>query len=66
MLMPAPYESEITHFLRDLKKKHPEIDTQQRQGRARLWDRTLDWDEQARYADSNVPQQPYVYQTRNP
>ncbi len=61
--MSKPYESEITQFLRDLKAKRPDIEAKQREGRATLWDRELDRDEQARYRASRVPQQPYVYQT---
>ena len=61
--MPTPYESDTTRFLRDLKAKRPEIEAKQREGRAQLWDRELDRDEQARYRASRVPQQPYVYQT---
>ncbi len=61
--MPTPYESDTTRFLRDLKAKRPEIEAKQREGRAQLWDRTLDLDEQARYQASRVAQRPYVYQT---
>lgn len=57
------YQSDITQFLQDLKAKKPEIEAQQREGRAQLWDRTLDLDEQARYRASRVAQQGYVYQT---
>lgn len=63
--MPTPYESDTTQFLRELKTKRPEIAAKQREGRATLWDRELDLDEQARYRASRVPQQPYVYQTRS-
>lgn len=57
------YQSDITQFLQDLKAKKPEIEVQQREGRAKLWDRSLDLEEQARYRASRVAQQGYVYQT---
>lgn len=57
------YQSDITLFLQDLKAKKPEVEAQQREGRAKLWDRTLDLEEQARYRSSRVAQQGYVYQT---
>ena len=61
--MPRPYVSDVTLFLRDLKAKKPEIEARQREGRALLWDRTLDLDEERRYDAAKVPQQGYVYQT---
>ncbi len=63
--MPTPYESDTTQFLRELKAKRPEIEAKQREGRALLWDRQLDLDEQARLRASRVRQQPYVYQTQS-
>ena len=60
--MAKPYESDVTRFLRELKAKKPEIEARQREGRALLWDRDLDPDEQARYRAAKVPQQAYVYQ----
>lgn len=61
--MPAHYESDFTHFLRDLKAKRPELEVQQREGRAQLWDKTLSQDEWAQFREARVPQKPYVYQT---
>lgn len=58
------YESDTTRFLRELKNKKPEIDAKQREGRALLWDRALDLDEEARFRAAKVPQQAYVYQTQ--
>lgn len=60
----AEYESDITRFLRELKQQKPEIERKQREGRALLWDQQLDFDELARWKQANVPQQPYVYQTK--
>jgi len=61
--MPTHYESDFTQFIKDLKTKKPELELQQRESRARLWDRTLNLDEWARFRASRVPQQPYVYQS---
>lgn len=35
----ALYKSEITQFLEELKTQKPELEAQQRQGRALLWDK---------------------------
>jgi len=61
--MPAGYESDLTRFIRDLVAKQPELEREQREGRAIWWDKELDWDELARRRASRVPQQGYVYQT---
>jgi hypothetical protein len=59
------YESEMTHFLKELKQKNPKIEEEQRQGRARLWDRPeIDLDTFEREKASRVKQQPYVYQSK--
>ena len=58
-----PYTSEITQFIEELKAKKPTLEAEQRAGRALLWDRDIDRQEQAEYGTSRVPQQPYVYQT---
>lgn len=60
----AAYESDITRFLRELKQSKPDLERKQREGRALLWDQQLDFDELARWQESKVPQQPYVYQTK--
>lgn len=57
------YESETTLFLKQLKLNHPELVQKQRQGRARLWDKTIDSEQQAQYNACRVYQKPYVYQT---
>jgi len=60
------YESEATRFINDLKKKNPDIEVQQRIGRALLWDKTpIDLDTQKRIQESRVKQQPYVYQNKS-
>ena len=58
------YTSDVTEFIDELKAKKPTLEEEQRAGRALLWDKRLDRDEQAEFGDANVPQQPYVYQTK--
>jgi Protein of unknown function (DUF3460) len=60
----AQYESDITRFLRELKQRQPDLERKQREARAIWWDKTLDRDEQARFAQSNVKMPGYVYQTK--
>jgi len=57
------YTSDVTTFIDQLKAKKPTLEEEQRQGRALLWDKRIDRDALAEYADAKVPQQPYVYQT---
>ena len=59
-----PYTSDVTSFVEELKAKRPTLEDEQRRGRSLLWDRQIDPGAQAEYGDANVPQQPYVYQTR--
>ncbi|MEN3363141.1 MAG: hypothetical protein V7606_415 [Burkholderiales bacterium] len=59
------YESEITKFIKDLKQKNPEIELEQRAGRALLWDKApIDLDATKRTKESGIKQQPYVYQNK--
>ncbi len=58
------YKSDTTAFIEQLKARKPALENEQREGRALLWDKRLDGDEQAGYSDARVPQQPYVYQTK--
>jgi hypothetical protein len=57
------YRSEVTCFIDELKQARPELDQQQRQGRALLWDKPIDRELQAEFGAARVPQKPYVYQT---
>ena len=57
------YRSEVTQFLDDLKQSRPELDLQQRQGRALLWDKQIDRELQAEFKAGRVKQAPSVYQT---
>lgn len=59
----ANYESDITQFINQLKKDKPSLEQDQREGRARLWDRKIDADQQDEFRAGRVPQKPYVYQT---
>ncbi len=59
-----PYKSDVTSFIDELKAKKPTLEEEQRHGRALLWDRAIDRDEQAEFGEARVPQQPYVYQTK--
>jgi hypothetical protein len=59
------YESEITQFIKELKEKNPELELNQRAGRALLWDKApIDLDATKRAKESGVKQQPYVYQNK--
>ena len=59
-----PYTSDVTNFIEALKAKKPTLEAEQRAGRALLWDRSLDRSSQAEWQDAAVPQQGYVYQTK--
>ena len=59
------YTSDVTSFIEELKANKPSLEDEQRQGRGLLWDKRIDRDAQADYQDAKVPQQPYVYQTKN-
>ena len=60
----AEYESDLTRFLRELKQKKPDLERKQREARETWWDKSLDLDEQARFAQSRVRLAGYVYQTK--
>ena len=57
------YQSETTQFLQQLKAQKPELERQQREGRALLWDKAVDRQAHQEFADARVAQKPYVYQT---
>jgi hypothetical protein len=59
----ADYQSEITQFIDTMKSQKPELEAQQRAGRALLWDKKVDRNAQGDYSEARVPQKPYVYQT---
>lgn len=59
------YKSDTTSFIEELKAKDPTLSDRMREGRGLLWDTPVDRDAESEYRDARVPQQPYVYQTRN-
>ena len=60
----APYKSEISNFIDELKAQKPTLEAEQRAGRALLWDRRIDRQALDDWNRSRVAQQPYVYQTK--
>lgn len=60
------YKSDVTSFIESLKAARPSLEDEQRSGRALLWDRRIDPVAEEDHGDSRVPQQPYVYQTKQP
>jgi hypothetical protein len=62
----APYESDFTQFLRQLKRERPHLEAEQRVGRAIWWDKdAIDLAQSRRWRDARVPQKPYPYQTES-
>jgi hypothetical protein len=59
-----PYKSDVTSFIEELKANKPTLEDEQRAGRALLWDKRVDRTALAEYSEAKVPQQPYVYQTK--
>jgi hypothetical protein len=57
------YDSDATLFLAQLKAAKPELEAQQRQGRALLWDKAVDRQASEDFSAAQVAQKPYVYQT---
>jgi len=58
------YQSETTQFLQQLKQQKPQLQAQQVQGRALLWDKQVDREAWAEYQAARVAQRPYVYMTQ--
>jgi hypothetical protein len=59
-----PYKSDVTSFIEKLKADRPTLEEEQRAGRALLWDKRIDREAQDEWREARVPQQPYVYQTK--
>jgi hypothetical protein len=57
------YRSDATQFIDELKRTHPNLEAQQSEGRALLWDKHVDRHLQAEFRAARVAQKPYVYQT---
>ena len=59
----APYQSDTTRFVAELKAKDPALEAKQRHGRELLWDKAIDRRAQSEQREADVAQKPYVYQT---
>lgn len=57
------YTSDATQFIEQLKQQHPQLEAEQRQGRALLWDKPINREDQQAFKEARVAQKPYVYQT---
>ena len=55
------YTSDATQFLNELKAQRPWLDAAQQQGRALLWDKEIDRQQQADMRAGRVFQPSYVY-----
>jgi hypothetical protein len=62
--MDKTYVSDVTRFLRELKQNNPELERDQREGRAIWWDKNMDPELYKRFDESTVPQPAYVYQPK--
>ena len=58
------YTSETTQFIEQLKAQKPTLEAQQREGRALLWDKQVNRNDQQEFKEGRVAQKPYVYQTK--
>jgi hypothetical protein len=58
------YESELGRFLREMKENNPDIEVDQKQGRAIWWDKQMDPDMYRRFRESGLAQPAYVYQPK--
>jgi hypothetical protein len=56
------YKSEVTQFIEQLKAEQPDLEAQQRAGRALLWDKHVDREAWNAWRSAEVAQKPYVYQ----
>lgn len=57
------YQSDATQFINQLKQQNPQLEAQQRAGRALLWDKNVNYEVAADSSKAQVAQKPYVYQT---
>jgi hypothetical protein len=58
------YESDAHKLLTELMREKPGIAEEKKKGLSLWWDRKLGPDELKRVQESEVKQQPYVYQTK--
>jgi len=59
--MAKPYESELSLFMREWLKKHPEEGEVKKTGQALWWDRPQDAEATCRFKAAHVPVSPYYY-----
>ncbi|HSW16233.1 MAG TPA: DUF3460 family protein [Ramlibacter sp.] len=57
----ADYKSEATQFIEQLKSEKPDLEAQQRAGRAIWWDKHIDREQQGEWKEARVLQKAYVY-----
>ena len=57
------YQSDVTLFIDKMKAEKPSLESEQRAGRALLWDKAVDRSAWSDYRAGEVEQKPYVYQT---
>ena len=55
------YSSDVTQFIEQLKTDKPDLEAQQRAGRAIWWDKHIDRDMVAEWKKARVPAKPYAY-----
>lgn len=58
------YQSDATLFIDQLKASKPTLEAEQRAGRALLWDKNINRNEQLEIREGKVAQSAYVYQTK--
>jgi Protein of unknown function (DUF3460) len=57
------YQSDATQFIDQMKVQKPQLEAQQRAGRALLWDKNLDRAGLAEWDEARLEQKAYPYQT---
>jgi hypothetical protein len=56
------YDSDVTKFIAEMKQQKPDLEAQQRAGRALLWDKLVNREAWAEFRAARVRQKAYVYQ----
>jgi hypothetical protein len=59
------YRSDATQFIDQLKTLKPALEVEQQKGRSLLWDKVVDRLAWKGFRKAQVPQNPYVYQTKH-
>lgn len=59
-----PYQSDATALIESLRAAKPTLQSEQRAGRALLWEPEINREAQAQQRLARVAQQPYVYQNK--